>query len=154
MSETEAKETQELLGLTTEIVAAYVSNNPVAPGDLGKLITDTHASLRALDSASTPVPEEKPVPAVSIRKSVTPDFLICLEDGKQFKSLKRHLATHYNLTPQQYRERWGLPADYPMVAPSYSATRSALAKTNGLGRKSEPVTEPAKRNRKKIGLSF
>lgn len=125
----------DLVEFSSEIVAAYVSNNSVAPGDLPRLIADVHAALKGLgkEEASEPVEEKKP--AVPIRKSVTADYIICLEDGKKFKSLKRHLRTHYNLSPEEYREKWGLPADYPMVAPSYSATRSKLAKDNGLGRK-------------------
>src|SRR5690606_26204783 len=122
---------------------------------LSRIIADTHAAVSGLQAGGAPVVEEKPAPAVPIKKSVTPDFIICLEDGKKFKSLKRHLATHYNLTPEQYREKWGLPRDYPMVAPSYSAKRSALAKSAGLGRK-PAVAEaaPAPRSRKKIGLKF
>ncbi len=153
--------TADLIGLTTEIVAAYVSNNPVPTSELAQLIADTHAAIADLAAGSVPEqPEGKPVPAVSIRKSVTPDFLICLEDGKKFKSLKRHLATHYDLTPEQYRAKWNLPADYPMVAPNYSASRSALAKATGLGRKVEPIPEPepkksaARTARKKLGLKF
>jgi len=125
----------ELIELSTEIVSAYVSHNAVSPGDLPKLIAEVHAALRTLQSNETPAPVEELKPAVPVRKSVAPDYIICLEDGKKFKSLKRHLRTHYNLSPEEYREKWGLPADYPMVAPSYSATRSKLAKDNGLGRK-------------------
>jgi predicted transcriptional regulator len=99
------------------------------------LIADVHAALKALGTEEVVIPAEEKKPAVPVRKSVTPDYIICLEDGKKFKSLKRHLRTHYNLSPEEYREKWGLPADYPMVAPSYSATRSQLAKDNGLGRK-------------------
>ena len=126
---------QDLIELSTEIVAAYVSHNAVSPTDLPKLIADVHGALRSLSSNEAPLPVEELKPAVPIRKSVAPDYIICLEDGKKFKSLKRHLRTHYNLSPEEYREKWGLPADYPMVAPSYSATRSKLAKDNGLGRK-------------------
>lgn len=147
----------DFIGLTTDIVAAYVSHNSVAAADLSKLIADTHAALRGLGAAPSTEVTEKLAPAVPIRKSVTPDFLVCLEDGKKFKSLKRHLATHHQLTPDQYREKWGLPQDYPMTAPSYSATRSALAKANGLGRtvKAPPVAvAPAKAPRKKLGLKF
>jgi predicted transcriptional regulator len=125
----------DLVGLSTDIVSAYVSHNAVSPTDLPKLIADVHGALRALHSNEAPVAVEELKPAVPIRKSVTADFIICLEDGKKFKSLKRHLRTHYNLSPEEYREKWGLPSDYPMVAPSYSATRSKLAKDNGLGRK-------------------
>ena len=126
---------QDLIELSTEIVSAYVSHNALSPSDLPKLIADVHGALRTLSSNEIEVPVEELKPAVPIRKSVAPDYIICLEDGKKFKSLKRHLRTHYNLSPEEYREKWGLPADYPMVAPSYSATRSKLAKDNGLGRK-------------------
>jgi len=127
----------DLIELSTEIVSAYVSHNAVSPGDLPKLIAEVHSALRALQANENPAPVEELKPAVPIRKSVANDFIICLEDGKKFKSLKRHLRTHYNLSPEEYREKWGLPADYPMVAPSYSATRSKLAKDNGLGRKAD-----------------
>ncbi|RYE43807.1 MAG: MucR family transcriptional regulator [Hyphomicrobiales bacterium] len=125
----------DLIELSTEIVSAYVSHNSVSASDLPKLIADIHGALRSLQSNEVPVTVEELKPAVPVRKSVAPDFIICLEDGKKFKSLKRHLRTHYNLSPEEYREKWGLPADYPMVAPNYSATRSKLAKDNGLGRK-------------------
>lgn len=124
-----------LLELTSEIVSAYVSNNPIAAGDLGGLMRDVYATLETTGGENAPAEVEKPKPAVSIRKSLGHDFLICLEDGKKFKSLKRHLKTHYDLTPEQYREKWGLPADYPMVAPAYSEKRSKLAKQTGLGQK-------------------
>lgn len=127
----------DLVEFSTEIVAAYVSHNAISPSDLPRLISDVHAALKALGSEESVQPVEEKKPAVAVRKSVTPDYIICLEDGKKFKSLKRHLRTHYNLSPEEYREKWGLPADYPMVAPSYSATRSKLAKDNGLGRKAE-----------------
>jgi len=123
-----------LIELTAEIVAAYVSNNSVAANDLPNVISQVHA---ALGGATTPTEEvvEKPKPAVSVRRSIQNDYLICLEDGQKFKSLKRHLMTHYGLTPEQYREKWELPADYPMVAPSYAEARSRLAKEMGLGQK-------------------
>lgn len=125
----------ELIDLSADIVCAYVSHNAVSPTDLSKLITEVHAALRSL-RGTTPIEVlEELKPAVPVRRSVAPDYIICLEDGKKFKSLKRHLRTHYNLSPEEYREKWGLPADYPMVAPNYSATRSRLAKDNGLGRK-------------------
>jgi predicted transcriptional regulator len=122
--------------LTAEIVAAYVANNPVAQSDLPKLIGDVYRSL----SGATNITEQKPEqpelkPAVPIRKSVTSDYIICLEDGKKFKSLKRHLRTHYDLSPEQYREKWNLPSDYPMVAPNYAQARSSLAKKIGLGQR-------------------
>lgn len=125
----------DLVEYSTDIVAAYVSHNAISPTDLPRLIADVHAALTALGSEEAAAPVEEKKPAVPVRKSVTPDYIVCLEDGKKFKSLKRHLRTHYNLSPEEYREKWGLPADYPMVAPSYSATRSKLAKANGLGRK-------------------
>ncbi|MCS6761825.1 MAG: MucR family transcriptional regulator [Candidatus Devosia symbiotica] len=126
---------QDLIELSTKIVSAYVSHNALSPSDLPKLIADVHGALSALSTNEVPIPVEELKPAVPVRKSVAADYIICLEDGKKFKSLKRHLRTHYNLSPEEYREKWGLPSDYPMVAPSYSATRSKLAKDNGLGRK-------------------
>ena len=117
--------------------------------DIPRLITDTHQALKAVVGGATEVVAEAPIPAVSIKKSVTPDFLICLDDGKKFKSLKRHL-TQLGMTPAEYREKWGLPADYPMVAANYSATRSSLAKSNGLGRKPAAPSKPAKRTRTKV----
>lgn len=133
-----------LVELTAEIVGAYVSNNPVPPVELPGLIGNVHASLVALAAGGQQQPvEEAQKPAISIKRSVTDDYIICLEDGKKFKSLKRHLSTHHNMTPDEYRAKWSLPADYPMVAPSYAAARSALAKTMGLGRKKEPEPTPA-----------
>ncbi len=125
----------ELVELTSEIVAAYVSNNVVTTADLPTVISEVHRALSgAVDNADKPEqPELKP--AVSPRRSVTPDYIICLEDGKRFKSLKRHLRTHYDLSPEEYREKWGLQRDYPMVAPNYAAARSQLAKKMGLGQK-------------------
>ncbi len=123
-----------LIGLVADIVSAYVSNNSVPASDLPNLIATTHAAITGLDSeAAAPAVEEKPTPVVSIKKSITADYLICLEDGRKFKSLKRHLRTGYDMTPEQYRARWGLPADYPMVAPAYAEARSNLAKKMGLG---------------------
>lgn len=119
--------------LTAEIVAAYVSNNPVPPADLPSLIESVHAKLASIVSGAQQEVVEPPTPAVSIKKSITPDFIICLEDGKKFKSLKRHLRTKYEMSPEEYRAKWGLPADYPMVAPNYAAARSELAKAMGLG---------------------
>lgn len=132
---TEKLSQNELLALTTEIVASHVSNNTVAMSDLSELIRQVYGSLNSL--SPTPVPEqpEKPQPAVAIKKSVTPEFIICLEDGKKLKMLKRHLKTRYDMTPEEYRKRWGLPDDYPMVAPSYAQQRSDLAKKIGLGTK-------------------
>jgi predicted transcriptional regulator len=125
----------ELVELTADIVSAYVSNNTVVANDLPSLINDTFDALsKASARASEPVREELK-PSVPVKKSVTPDYIICLEDGKKFKSLKRHLRTHYGLSPEEYREKWGLPHDYPMVAPNYAAARSALAKKMGLGQR-------------------
>ena len=125
-----------MIELATQIVAAYVAKNAVTQAELPKLIADVHRALEQAASGSNAkeeTPEAKP--AVNVRKSITPDFLICLEDGKKFKSLKRHLRTHFNLSPEQYREKWGLPADYPMVAPNYASSRSKLAKNMGLGQR-------------------
>lgn len=124
-----------LLELTTEIVSSYVSNNQVPATDLPELINTVYAGLNNAQDGVNPVSADRPQPAVPINRSVSDDFLICLEDGKKLKMLKRHLKTAYNMTPQQYRERWGLPADYPMVAPSYAKRRSELAKDIGLGTK-------------------
>ena len=127
-----------ILALTAQIVAAYVSRNEVPRGDVARLVADVHAALQTVGSGAplASVPDLKPQKS-SIKKSVFPDYLICLEDGKRFKSLKRHLRVKYSLTPEQYRAKWGLPADYPMVAPRYAETRSKLAKSMGLGRKSK-----------------
>lgn len=125
-------EKAELIDMTADIVSAYVGNNPVAPDELANLIQKVFAALNGVSAGAVEV-EEKIDPAVPIRKSVTPDYLICLEDGKKFKSLKRHLRTHYSLSPEEYREKWGLPRDYPMVAPNYAQARSKLAKKMGLG---------------------
>ena len=123
----------ELLKLTADIVAAHVSNNKLPAADLPQLIAQVHASLS--DTGGAPGGQARPAPAVSIKKSVTADHIICLEDGKKLKMLKRHLKTSYDLTPEQYRERWGLPADYPMVSPNYAQKRSQLAKQIGLGKR-------------------
>jgi len=123
-----------LLTLTADIVAAHVSNNSVAVNDLPVLIQNIHAALNGI-SGKASAPEPKPEPKVPIRSSVKPDYIVCLEDGKRLKMLKRHLMTHYNLTPDQYRQKWGLAADYPMVAPNYAEQRRTLAKSIGLGTK-------------------
>lgn len=128
--ETDMNET--LITLTSDIVAAHVSNNNVPLDDLPSLITNVYGALAGLGGVE-PVQEEKPEPAVSVRASVKPDYIVCLEDGKKLKMLKRHLMTHYNLTPEQYRAKWNLPADYPMVAPNYAEQRRTLAKKIGLG---------------------
>ena len=119
--------------LTAGIVSAFVSNNSVAAGDIPALINQVHSALLRVSSGGKDVSAELLKPAVSVKKSITPDYIVCLEDGKKFKSLKRHLRTQYNMTPEQYREKWGLPSDYPMVAPNYAAARSKLAKDMGLG---------------------
>ena len=119
--------------LTADIVSAYVSNNSVPSSDLPALIGQVHSALTRVSSGQGESPVEPPKPAISVKKSITADHIVCLEDGKKFKSLKRHLRTQYNMTPEQYREKWGLPADYPMVAPNYAAARSHLAKQMGLG---------------------
>ena len=123
-----------LIELASQIVAAYVGRNAVEQADLPKLITEVHKALEQVAGASLRKEDgSEPKPPISIKKSITPDYLVCLEDGKKFKSLKRHLRTHFNLTPEQYREKWNLPPDYPMVAPNYATSRSALAKNMGLG---------------------
>lgn len=127
----------ELVELTAEIVSAYVSNNSVDAGNLPALISDIHQALTRAATNMGPIEREELKPAVALKKSVTSDYIVCLEDGKKFKSLKRHLRTHYNLSPEEYREKWGLPHDYPMVAPNYAAARSALAKKMGLGTRRE-----------------
>jgi predicted transcriptional regulator len=121
--------------LAADIVSAYVTKNAVPIAELPTLIASVHSALSKTAQGTTEQPQEELRPAVSIKKSITPDYLICLDDGKRFKSLKRHLRTAYNLTPDQYRARWNLPSDYPMVAPRYSEARSSLARTMGLGQK-------------------
>ncbi|HET7282507.1 MAG TPA: MucR family transcriptional regulator [Sphingomicrobium sp.] len=133
MSEAESGE-DTLLTLTADIVAAHVSNNSVAVNDLPNLIQNVHAALSGI-SGRRAAAEPKPEPKVSIRSSIKPDYIVCLEDGKKLKMLKRHLMTHYNMTPDQYRQKWGLSADYPMVAPNYAEQRRTLAKSIGLGTK-------------------
>ncbi|MCP1469824.1 putative transcriptional regulator [Sphingobium sp. OAS761] len=132
--ETESAQNELLITLTSDIVAAHVSNNSVAVSDVSSLIQNVHAALAALNQP-TPEPEVKPEPAVSVRASIKPDYIVCLEDGKKLKMLKRHLMTHYQMTPDDYRAKWGLPADYPMVAPNYAEQRRSLAKKIGLGTK-------------------
>jgi predicted transcriptional regulator len=123
-----------LITLTADIVAAHVSNNSVSVNDLPQLISNVHGALAGLSNAA-PVPEARPEPKVPVRSSIKPDYIVCLEDGKKLKMLKRHLMTHYSLTPDQYRQKWGLNADYPMVAPNYAEQRRTLAKSIGLGTK-------------------
>jgi len=129
---TDSANSNDLLALTTEIVAAHVSNNTVSVGDLPQLINQVYQSLAGIGKAP-PATTERPQPAVSVKRSVHPDYIICLEDGKKLKMLKRHLKTAYNMSPDEYRERWSLPPDYPMVAPNYARQRSKLAKEIGLG---------------------
>src|SRR4051794_30861660 len=133
MAELESGE-DTLLTLTADIVAAHVSNNSVAVNDLPNLIQNVHSALAGISGGGAAA-EEKPEPKVSIRASVKPDYIVCLEDGKKLKMLKRHLMTHYSMTPDQYRQKWGLAADYPMVAPNYAEQRRMLAKSIGLGTK-------------------
>jgi len=128
-------EKTELVELAAEIVSAYVSNNTVVAAELPNVIGSVFDALNQAASNSVQPAREELKPAVPLKKSVTPDYIICLEDGKKFKSLKRHLRTHYDLSPEEYREKWGLPHDYPMVAPNYAAARSALAKRMGLGQR-------------------
>ena len=123
----------DLIDLAADIVSAYVSNNTVPAADLPALIADVHKALSNTTMGVSTVEPEPLKPAVNPKKSVFPDYIVCLEDGKKFKSLKRHLRTHYDLSPEEYREKWSLPSDYPMVAPNYAAARSALAKKMGLG---------------------
>jgi predicted transcriptional regulator len=129
----DAIDTTNYIGLTAEIVSAYVSHNTVASSDIPALINQIHSALVRVSSGEAQSPAEPLKPAVPIKRSINPDFIVCLEDGKKFKSLKRHLRTQYGMTPEQYREKWSLPADYPMVAPNYAAARSQLAKQMGLG---------------------
>jgi predicted transcriptional regulator len=129
---TEQSHSNDLLALTTEIVAAHVSNNTVSVGDLPSLINQVYQSLATIGQGPA-ISTERPQPAVSVKRSVHPDYIICLEDGKKLKMLKRHLKTAYNMTPEEYRDRWQLPPDYPMVAPNYARQRSRLAKEIGLG---------------------
>jgi len=137
MTEMQNDMRETLITLASDIVAAHVSNNSVSVSDLPTLITNVYTALANLDQPA-PVVEVAPEPAVSIRSSIKNDHIVCLEDGKKLKMLKRHLATRYNMTPDQYRARWNLPADYPMVAPAYAEKRRELAKKIGLGRKPAP----------------
>ncbi|MEO0566535.1 MAG: MucR family transcriptional regulator [Pseudomonadota bacterium] len=136
----------DIIALTADIVSAHVAHNTVAVSDVPTLIETVH---NALSSVGNPEPEEepRPEPAVSIRRSVQPDHIVCLEDGKKLKMLKRHLRTRYNMSPEEYRDRWNLPADYPMVAPNYAEQRRKLAKDIGLG-KGRPKTKTTKRKKK------
>ncbi len=137
----------QLLRMVTDVIASYLKRNQVSAGELPNIISSVYGALSGQQTAPAPVPEQRPEPAVPVKKSVTPDFIICLEDGKKLKMLKRHLSTSYNLTPDEYRARWGLPADYPMVAPNYAAQRSNLAKQIGLGSRARVVEQKPVRGR-------
>lgn len=132
MSDNDNNNQETLITLTADIVAAHVSNNSVSLADVPQLIQNVHSALAGL-GGKVEEPEVKQQPAVSVRASVKPDYIVCLEDGKKLKMLKRHLMTHYNMTPDEYRQKWGLPSDYPMVAPNYAEQRRSLAKKIGLG---------------------
>ncbi len=141
----------DFVSLAADVVSAYVGNNSVPSADLPALIQSVHAALTATAKGKVEEPVVELKPAVPVKKSVSPDYIICLEDGKQFKSLKRHLRTKYDMSPEDYRAKWGLPADYPMVAPNYAAARSELAKKMGLGQQraaAAAAPAPAKRGRK------
>ncbi|MXQ10271.1 MucR family transcriptional regulator [Microvirga makkahensis] len=138
----ESKTSPSYIELCAEIVSAYVSHNSVPAADLPVLLTSVHAALAKTAQGQHEEPKVELVPAVPVRKSITPDAIICLEDGKSFKSLKRHLRTTYDMTPEQYRAKWSLPADYPMVAPNYAKARSELAKTMGLGQQRRKGNAP------------
>ena len=129
----EDKKNDAFIELTADIVSAYVSNNSIQATDIPALINQVHSALTRVSSDQFEPPSEPLKPAVPVRRSITPEYIVCLEDGKKFKSLKRHLRTQYSMTPEQYREKWGLQPDYPMVAPNYAAARSQLAKQMGLG---------------------
>ena len=139
MSDTQSDTHEMLVTLTADIVSSHVSNNSVAVSDLPLLIQNVHGALTGLSPDGESANEERPEPAVAIRSSIKPDYIVCLEDGKKLKMLKRHLMTHYQMTPDEYRARWDLPADYPMVAPNYAEKRRELAKKIGLGRKPAKV---------------
>ncbi len=147
MNNTSERSGDKLIELSASVVSAYVSHNALSASDLPKLIAQVHAAFAGLGAVAAPEAVAELRPAVSPKKSITPDYLICLEDGKKFKSLKRHLKTEYDMSPDEYRAKWGLPADYPMVAPSYSEARSRLAKSIGLGRKPAAAPAPARAGR-------
>jgi predicted transcriptional regulator len=140
-----AQKSDDLLKLATEIVSAYVSNNSVAASDLPSMIKSVHATLGGLAGASSSEPQTTQKPAVTVKKSITPEYIVCLEDGKKLKMLKRYLRSRYNMSPEEYRSKWGLPADYPMVAPNYAAQRSEFAKKIGLGKSSTPPRKKTRR---------
>ena len=136
-------EENSVIEMAADIVSAYVGNNAVSVNDLPTLIKNIHDTLKGISTGAPAEPAAPQTPAVSVRRSITPDFLICLEDGRKFKSLKRHLQTKYGMSPEDYRAKWGLPKDYPMVAPNYAASRSALAKQMGLGQGGRQAAKPA-----------
>lgn len=138
----------DILRMAVDVVAAYVSKNPLPAGQIPEVLQTVYASLTQLDPQTPDVKPEAPRPAVPVKKSVTPDYIVCLEDGKKLKMLKRHLRTTYNMTPDEYRAKWSLPADYPMVAPNYAAQRSDFAKKIGLGRKTNEEVVEEKRSRR------
>jgi predicted transcriptional regulator len=142
------EEQLSVIEMAAEIVSAYVGKNAVGSDQLPELIRQVHGALTSVSSGASEVPPAKADPAVPVRKSIQPDYLICLDDGRKFKSLKRHLRTKYDLSPEQYREKWGLPKDYPMVAPNYAASRSALAKSMGLGQGGRKAAPTPKGGRK------
>ena len=147
---------EDLIRMTTELAEAYLSNNNLAASQLPEVLKTIHGSLTALNALQGQAEATPPTPAVPIKKSVTPDYIVCLDDGKKLKMLKRHLRTAYNLSPDEYRKRWGLPADYPMVAPNYAALRSAFAKKIGLGRAAAKKERPAAAERRpaKVAAAF
>ncbi len=138
-------ERSEILRMAVQIVAAYVGKNPVAANEIPEVIATVYGSLFSLDRDGAQFNPEPPKPAINVRHSITPDYIVCLEDGKKLKMLKRHLRAVYDMTPEEYRLKWGLPADYPMVAPNYAAKRSEFAKRIGLGRKKGERPQPAQR---------
>jgi predicted transcriptional regulator len=138
-----SRERQVFALLTTQVAAAYLSNHPVALTELAGVISTVHSALRRAASTPAATGETPPVPKVPVKRSVTPDYLVCLEDGIRVKMLKRHLRTRHNLTPEEYRSKWGLPASYSMVAPNYRERRSAFARASGLGRRRPPMPKPA-----------
>ncbi|MHA3914434.1 Ros/MucR family transcriptional regulator [Halovulum sp. GXIMD14793] len=148
MSEQQFVDKGEILALASDIVASYVGNNPVQPDQVNELLRSVFGTMNSLTDEAAKQAEEL-VPAVPIKKSVTNDYIICLEDGKKLKMLKRHLSTAYGLTPEEYRAKWGLPSDYPMVAPNYAKKRQELAKKIGLGRKPKTATKAAPKSRAK-----
>jgi predicted transcriptional regulator len=142
------EEKNDVTNMVVDIVSAYVGNNSVPAAELPALISSIHGALLGLNGPEEAKPAEPQAPAVSIKKSIAPDYIICLEDGRKFKSLKRHLRTKYNMTPEEYRTKWNLPKDYPMVAPAYAEARSQLAKQMGLGQGGRQAPSTAKRGRK------